>query len=152
MKRIEKMPGTFSIGEVQEPDEDTQPFVVDRRQRRSDRRADQKRLRLVISANLLASGKTAKMVVSNVSAGGLGGRCDIALPVGERVDINLSSIGCLSGEVIWSDGRRFGIEFDTPIDPAAVLPTHILETRAEADDRRQTRPFSAPQSMARRSF
>lgn len=61
-----------------------------------------------------------KVVIRNLSVGGLGGKCDEPLLPGERVTVAIINIGMVEGTVAWADGKSFGMRFDTAIDPARV--------------------------------
>lgn len=55
--------------------------------------------------------------VRNLSAGGLMAEAPLQVARGERVEINLRSIGWITGHVAWVTDGRVGIAFDHPINP-----------------------------------
>jgi hypothetical protein len=55
--------------------------------------------------------------IRNLSAGGLMAEIPTDAPRGERVEINLRSIGWVSGRIAWVTDGRVGIAFDHPINP-----------------------------------
>lgn len=66
----------------------------------------------------LATGEVEHAVkVRNLSAEGM--MVESGLPLGDRqqVDVKLRGIGWVSGRVVWTQGRRAGLELDEPVDP-----------------------------------
>jgi PilZ domain len=55
--------------------------------------------------------------IRNLSAGGLMAEAPLRVARGELVEINLRSIGWISGHVAWVTEGRLGIAFDHPINP-----------------------------------
>ena len=55
--------------------------------------------------------------IRNLSAGGLMAEAPLCVTRGERVEINLRSIGWITGYVAWVTDGRVGIAFDHPINP-----------------------------------
>ena len=55
--------------------------------------------------------------IRNLSAGGLMAEVPIRVARGERVEINLHSIGWVSGHIAWVTDGRVGIAFDHPVNP-----------------------------------
>jgi PilZ domain len=55
--------------------------------------------------------------IRNLSAGGLMAEAPLRVARGELVEINLRSIGWISGHVAWATEGRLGIAFDHPINP-----------------------------------
>ena len=64
---------------------------------------------------------TAKIVVRNISASGLGGKCDQILYKGEEVAVLLNNIGAIDATIIWTNDHCFGLQFAEKIDPAKAL-------------------------------
>jgi hypothetical protein len=58
--------------------------------------------------------------IRNLSAGGLMAEAPVRVARGEKVEINLRSIGWISGSVAWVTEGRLGIAFDHPIDPKSA--------------------------------
>lgn len=63
----------------------------------------------------------AKIVVRNISASGLGGKCDQILYRGEEVAVLLANVGAVDATVVWVKDGAFGLHFDERIDPALAL-------------------------------
>jgi PilZ domain len=55
--------------------------------------------------------------IRNLSAGGLMAEVPVRVARGEPVEINLRSIGWITGHVAWVTEGRIGIAFDHPINP-----------------------------------
>ena len=55
--------------------------------------------------------------IRNLSAGGLMAEIPTNAPRGEPVEINLRSIGWVSGHIAWATDGRVGIAFDHHINP-----------------------------------
>jgi hypothetical protein len=58
--------------------------------------------------------------IRNLSAGGLMAEAPVRVARGEKVEINLRSIGWITGNVAWVTEGRLGIAFDHPVDPKAA--------------------------------
>ena len=66
--------------------------------------------------------------IRNLSAGGLMAEVPIKVSRGERIEINLHSIGWVTGHIAWVTDGRVGIAFDHPINPkAARKPIGVSE-------------------------
>jgi hypothetical protein len=63
--------------------------------------------------------------VRDISPGGLGGTTDQWLRAGERVEAALPNIGNVPATVIWTDGERFGLQFDDAIDAGRVTRERV---------------------------
>ena len=66
--------------------------------------------------------------VRNLSAGGMMAEADVATGRGERMVIKLRNIEDVKGAVAWVQGARFGIAFDTAIDPRIVRAPVAVST------------------------
>jgi PilZ domain len=55
--------------------------------------------------------------IRNLSAGGLMAEVPVRVARGEPVEVNLRSIGWITGHVAWVTDGRIGIAFDHPINP-----------------------------------
>jgi hypothetical protein len=55
--------------------------------------------------------------IRNLSAGGLMAEVPVRVSRGEPVEVNLRSIGWITGHVAWVTDGRIGIAFDHPINP-----------------------------------
>jgi hypothetical protein len=78
---------------------------------------------LFLFAELTFEGQpdTVKVKVRNLSAGGMmaeGGNGEASR--GDRLSIELRNVGSIKGNVAWVQGNRFGIAFETEVDPKIV--------------------------------
>ncbi len=64
-----------------------------------------------------STGDEGEVRIRNLSAGGLMAEAPVRVTRGEKVEINLRTIGWISGSVVWVTEGRLGIAFDHPIDP-----------------------------------
>ena len=55
--------------------------------------------------------------VRNLSAGGLMAESAAAVAAGDRITVELRNIGEVGGRVAWVGDGRFGVSFDSPVDP-----------------------------------
>lgn len=58
--------------------------------------------------------------VRNLSARGVMAEGDLEVPRGCALTIVLRNVGPVRGSVAWREGNRFGIAFESEIDPAGV--------------------------------
>jgi hypothetical protein len=77
--------------------------------------------RLLACEMQLQDGAVIKVRVRNISSGGLGGRADGPIDSWQSVQVRLPGIGAVAGKVAWVRQDQFGVQFDTPIDPAKAL-------------------------------
>lgn len=68
--------------------------------------------------------------VRNLSDRGMMLETKVPVTVGEPLSIHLSDTVSVEGKVAWRDGRRCGVEFDAPVDCAAMLGELHAEQRA----------------------
>lgn len=61
-----------------------------------------------------------RVTVRNLSAGGMMVERDMRVRRGQRVALDLSAIGEVTGVVVWVRSPRFGIAFERDIDPELV--------------------------------
>lgn len=66
------------------------------------------------------SNRSFEIVMRNLSATGLGGISDYPLSVGRQIYVDLPGIGSVAGQVMWINGKRFGLRFAEPIDMARL--------------------------------
>lgn len=64
--------------------------------------------------------ESAEFKVRNISETGMMAEGPIAFDPGRTLMVELRNIGVVRGQVIWTAGRRFGLLFETPIDPKAA--------------------------------
>ncbi|MBK5265740.1 MAG: hypothetical protein JJE34_11005 [Alphaproteobacteria bacterium] len=78
---------------------------------------------------------SASIVIRNISASGLGGKCDEILMKGEDVAVLLANIGAIDATVIWARDGAFGRQFHEKIDPEKALA---------APTERAVKPYEVP--------
>ena len=99
-------------------------------------RARDPRTSRLLTAEIMSSRLgTAKIVVRNISASGLGGKCEQILIKGEEVAVLLNNIGAIDATVVWANDRSFGLKFQVRIDPAQALA---------APTERVVKPYEVP--------
>lgn len=55
--------------------------------------------------------------VRNLSAGGMMAETNVELSIDDPMSVALRNVGTVKGRVAWVRAGRFGVTFDTPIDP-----------------------------------
>jgi hypothetical protein len=77
---------------------------------------------LLLVADIVPEGEASaqRHTVRNLSPGGMMAQGGAALATGARVSVSLRNIGTVQGKVAWAENGRYGIAFDTEIDPQAV--------------------------------
>jgi PilZ domain len=66
------------------------------------------------------SGEEGEVRIRNLSAGGLMAEASTLAARGDKVEINLRTIGWIRGSIAWITEGRMGIAFDHPIDPKSA--------------------------------
>jgi DNA-binding XRE family transcriptional regulator len=97
-------------------------------------RRDRRRTLQLEAQGALASGDAAEVTIHNVSETGLLIESDAALAPGETIDIDLPHAGVTAARVVWTSGRLFGCEFDTPISTAVLGAVQLRSAVAEPVD------------------
>lgn len=97
----------------------------------SKRSNDRNSLLLKAVLRFPASRAEGEVRVRNLSSGGLMAEAAIQASRGEVVEVNLKSLGWITGRVAWVAESRFGVAFDYPIDPKAAR-----QSIGKADDDR----------------
>lgn len=69
------------------------------------------------SSKLASMNDQGEVRIRNLSAGGLMAETPVRVTRGELVEVNLRSIGWITGHVAWITEGRIGIAFDHPINP-----------------------------------
>lgn len=67
-----------------------------------------------------SSGDEGEVRIRNLSAGGMMAETPVRVVRGEAVEINLNTLGWITGHVAWVTEGRLGIAFDHSIDPKAA--------------------------------
>src|SRR3546814_11213289 len=78
---------------------------------------------------------TARIVVRNISAGGLGGQCDQVLLKGEKVAVLLNTIDPVEATNVRSQGKTFDVQFNPKLYPYEPV-AHVIH--------RKTVPYEDP--------
>ena len=71
------------------------------------------------------TGDDVAVQVHNISATGLLIESDVALELGDRIEIGLPHAGATWAKVIWTSARIHGCQFDTPISPATLSAAQL---------------------------
>ncbi|MES2754007.1 MAG: PilZ domain-containing protein [Pseudomonadota bacterium] len=90
-------------------------------------RRSARHLTVLMVGKVRAGGHEFACVVNDVSRHGLKARFPTAPVVGEQLAISLRGLPELSATVRWSDGLRAGVEFDHPLDLAAILGVEVAD-------------------------
>lgn len=79
-----------------------------------------------------------RVKVRNLSAGGMMAEVDgFAVSRGDRLVIELRNVGSVSGSVAWAQANRFGVAFESEIDPKIVrAPTADVQDQRHYAHRR----------------
>jgi PilZ domain len=85
-----------------------------------NRGADRDSMLLKAVLKFPTSGEEGEVRIRNLSAGGLMAEVSAAAVRGEKVEINLRTIGWIRGTIAWISEGRMGIAFDHPIDPKSA--------------------------------
>lgn len=80
--------------------------------------------------------------VRNISDTGVKIEAGLPMCLGDVVRVRLSETLEVEGQVVWSNGREFGLEFDTPINSSAALSYMAQQARTGA-----ARPLRLPVSV-----
>ena len=108
------------------------------------------RSKVMLCAALEHSGKQGLSRIANVSSDGalvLGG----ALPLGMSVTLRRGSVD-LPGRVAWVKGQQFGVRFDEPVEPGAMLRTIAAPRRHTVPANRRPGIKCRPLSQAERTL
>lgn len=84
------------------------------------KRADARQRRLIKAHMIHRRHGKIDILIRDVSAHGLGGKCDLDLIAGEAVTICLPAHDPVPGRIAWCAKRAFGVQLDDGIDPALV--------------------------------
>lgn len=70
------------------------------------------------------------------------GEGPISFAAESRLLVELRNIGKVPGTVIWTEGNRFGLRFDHPIDPKLARQQVVRQPQPQAQPRPIVAPFS----------
>ena len=87
-------------------------------------RSARRKLRLQLHGTK-ASGGDLNVSVHNISATGLLLEGDVALTLGDGIDIVLPHAGATRAKVIWASDSLYGCQFDTPISSATLSAAQL---------------------------
>lgn len=99
-------------------------YIDNPAQMRGQPRSARRTLRLQLSGAKANGGEVA-VQVHNISATGLLIESDVALELGDRIEIGLPHAGATWARVIWTSARIHGCQFDTPISTATLSAAQL---------------------------
>lgn len=71
--------------------------------------------------------------VRNLSAGGLMAESDTPVVTADKIILEIRNVGKVSGNVVWVRKNRFGVSFDSAIDPKlARLPVGGRKSKSQS--------------------
>lgn len=100
---------------------------------------------LFLFAQLTFDGRTEpqRVKVRNLSAGGMMAESsDVSAAQGDRLEIELRNVGTIKGSVAWVQDNRFGVAFETEIDPKIVRAPVGTTTDVRQNIRRSAAPVT----------
>lgn len=100
----------------------------------SQKSREQRRV-VKVRATMRISADWVGVTICNVSSRGLMAKCADPPPRGAYVEIRQRGY-CIVGRVAWSQGLRFGIRTQDPIDVAALLAQPTIKGRRAQQERR----------------
>ena len=103
----------------------------------AEERAARDSLFLVATLYFPDNGQDCSAKVRNLSKGGMMAEGPIRTASGDRVEIALRNIGTVTGKVAWVAEGRFGIAFDTEIDP-------VLARKPVGQGQKETPRYARP--------
>lgn len=92
---------------------------LNRRRQSRDQRSDVRRKMRLSAAGKTGAGQS-EVLIHDLSTTGLLLQTDVALAVGEVIEVALPRTGVREIEIAWSSGSFFGCRFLQPVSPAAV--------------------------------
>ncbi len=87
----------------------------------SERRRDERHLKILRVGTLIADGRRELCLIRNISAGGVMAHVYSKLVPGQRVSVELKSHQPVDGRVVWMREANAGIQFDSAMDVAELL-------------------------------
>lgn len=90
---------------------------------------------LFVLAGLRVDGRDPayRVKIRNLSAGGLMAEGDLRVVRGTQVSVEIRNVGWVRGAVAWVQENRFGIAFDTQIDPKLARAASFPSPDADAN-------------------
>lgn len=100
----------------------------------ADRGRDAARHHLQLSAEIVAGGSEAKVLIHNLSATGLLIETSLDLDVGDEFEVELPRSASALAQIVWRGDSYFGCQFAEPLPEAVVSAARL---RSPPADRRQ---------------
>lgn len=97
-----------------------QKMHVDKNSANEQKRSSERHRRLLKAQMIHPRHGKIDIVVRDVSAQGIGGKCQLDLIAGEAVTICLPTHDPIAGRIAWCAKRSFGVKLDDGVDPARV--------------------------------
>ena len=85
--------------------------------------AREPRMRIIRAALLHYQGQVKGARLRNISSGGALVECREELPVGAQVQLDFAAGGLIEGEIRWTQGTQFGVQFKEKFDLRLLQPT-----------------------------
>ena len=101
--------------------EETSFSFSDRAPSPSERRRQERHIRILRVGVLFFNGRRELCLIRNISSGGLMAHVYSAVTVGEPVTVELKTNQQVSGKIAWVDRTDAGIAFDAPVDIVELL-------------------------------
>lgn len=95
------------------------------------------RQRVLLRAELHVVDIQSDVLVTDLSRSGLRGMTDLSLSIGQMVFVSLDDLTHCSGTVRWTEGRRFGIKFNSLLD---VLPDGPVTDTGQMPEHQERMP------------
>lgn len=81
-----------------------------------------------------------KVLIWNLSAGGMKIECDVPLESGASMEAHLRNIGFVTGTIAWREDRFYGVKFNRLINPNDMRAPQGRQISADAEDFRRLPP------------
>jgi diguanylate cyclase (GGDEF)-like protein/PAS domain S-box-containing protein len=81
------------------------------------------RMRIIRAALLHYQGQVKGARLRNISSGGALVECREELPVGASIQLDFAAGGLIDGEIRWTNGTQFGVQFNEKFDLKLLQPT-----------------------------
>ena len=95
------------------------------------------RQRVLLRAELHVVDIQSDVLVTDLSRSGLRGMTDLSLGIGQAVFVSLDDLTHCAGTVRWTEGRRFGIKFNSLLD---VIPISTMADTGQTPDHQERMP------------
>ena len=105
---------------------------------------------LLEARSALASGASTDILVHDISATGLLLESPVPLTIDERIGIDLPEAGVTGAKVVWTSGKLFGCQFETPISAASLSAAQLRSAVGQPVDIAQRAAPAADPSFGAR--